>query len=219
MTAEPGSRVLIKNGETIIDDFVMVGAAIVRPSDLCCGRRLELISAEAFDTAGNRSAQSEELVVTVDRTAPAASIPELAATSDTGVTGDNTTSLQQPAIVGIAEANAKIHVFANGVLVGTGFVQSDDTDGVPGDGLGIWEITVEPLADGDYEITTIVEDLAGNLSDQGGPLEITISARHRSVRRWICWPSTTRAARNWTTSRSGQTKCPSPSPRTSVRKW
>ena len=98
----------------------------------------------------------------------------MAATSDTGVAGDNVTSLQQPAFVGIAEANAKIHVFANGVLVGTGFVQSDETDGDSGDGLGIWEITVEPLADGDYDITTIVEDLAGNLSDIGGPLEITI---------------------------------------------
>ena len=94
-----------------------------------------LLSAEATDTAGNVSPQSEELVVTIDRTAPAASAPALAATSDTGVVGDDITSLQQPAFVGTAEANAKIHVFADGVLVGQGVVRT----------TGNWEVTVEPL--------------------------------------------------------------------------
>ena len=149
-------------------------AAGVTTVNLDIAEGTHLLSTEAFDAAGNRSVQSEELVLTVDRTAPADSVPALAATSDTGVAGDNTTSIQQPAIVGIAEANARIHVFADGVLVGTGFVQSDDTDGTPGDGLGIWEITVEPLADGSYDVTTIVEDLAGNLSGESNPLPLTI---------------------------------------------
>ena len=173
VTSEAGSDVVIKDGNTVIASFVSAGTDVV---SLTLAEGTYLLSVEATDAAGNVSAQSEELVVTIDRTAPAASAPELAATSDTGTAGDNITGLRQPAFVGIAEANAKIHVFADGVLVGTGFVQSDETDGVPGDGQGIWEITVEPLNDGDHEITTIVEDLAGNLSDLGGPLTITVDS-------------------------------------------
>ena len=169
VTADGGTDVVIKDGNDIIDTFPTTGTSVVRLLTLSEGTHL--LSVETIDIAGNVSAQSEELVVTIDRTAPDASTPELAATSDTGVVGDDTTSLQQPAIVGIAEANARIHVFADGVLVGTGFVQSDETDGVSGDGLGIWEITVEPLADGDYDITTIVEDLAGNSESRRRPTD------------------------------------------------
>jgi len=129
------------------------------------------LSAESIDAAGNISHQSEELVVTVDRTAPAATVPSLAATSDTGLAGDRITSISQPAIVGRAEANAKVRVYAGGVLVGEGLAGSDESDGQLGDGLGLWEITVEPLADGTYQITTEVEDLAGNVS---APLEVPL---------------------------------------------
>ena len=147
VTSDAGTDIVIKDGNTVIDSFVSTGTDV---RTLALAEGSHLLSVESTDAAGNVSAQSEELVVTIDRTAPDPSVPALADTSDTGVTGDNVTNLNQPAIVGIAEANAKIHVFANGVLVGTGFVQSDETDGNSGDGLGLWEITVEPLADGDY---------------------------------------------------------------------
>mgnify|MGYP000364411323 CR=1 FL=1 len=41
---------------------------------------------------------------------------------------------------------------------------------------GNWEITVEPLIDGDYEITAEQEYLAGNISPLSGVLPITIDA-------------------------------------------
>jgi len=41
---------------------------------------------------------------------------------------------------------------------------SDKIGVIIGNGLGHWEVTVEPLADAIYEITTEVEDLAGNIS-------------------------------------------------------
>ena len=56
---------------------------------------------------------------------------------------------------------------ANGVLVGVAEVQSDESDGVVGNGLGEWEITSEPLDDGVYEITADVEDWAGNVETTG----------------------------------------------------
>ena len=58
-------------------------------------------------------------------------------------------------------ANAKVNVFAQAfnmagmpvglpLLVGNGIVGSDATDGVAANGLGLWEVTVEPMADGKY---------------------------------------------------------------------
>ncbi len=59
--------------------------------------------------------------------------------------------------------------------VGQGRVGSDDTDGAVGDGLGHWEVTVEPLANGTYSITTTLEDTAGNISASSPGTSITVS--------------------------------------------
>ena len=83
---------------------------------------------------------------------------------------DNVTSKMAPAFTGKAEANTKVRVLARNAntgtvnLVGHGVVGTDLTDGVPGDGFGIWEVTVEPMADGAYEIFVEFEDSAGNIT-------------------------------------------------------
>ena len=104
--------------------------------------------------------------MTFDNNAPAPpSPPDLLDTSDGGCEpDDNMTNVNPPAFGGTAEMNTIIRIFANGILVGEGTVGSDLTDGVLGDGLGAWEVTIEPLADGEYTITATVEDLAGNIS-------------------------------------------------------
>jgi hypothetical protein len=150
VTADAGTTVHVKDGNTILVTYVSTGVDTI---SLVLAEGTHLVSAESIDAAGNISHQSEELVVTIDRTAPAATVPGLAATSDTGLAGDHVTSINQPAFVGRAEANAKVRVYAGGVLVGEGVVNSDESDGQLGDGLGLWEITVEPLADGVYQIT------------------------------------------------------------------
>ena len=117
----------------------------------------DLLSAEALDAAGNRSAQSEQLTLTVDRTAPAApSQPDLLAASDSGPSAiDNITNIQQPAFTGTGEANAKVYVYADGNLVGQGVVSSDLTDGVAGNRTGRWEVQVALLADGQHAMTVV----------------------------------------------------------------
>jgi len=127
------------------------------------------------DPADGRTQLSEPLLLTLDVTAPAASTPDLLASSDTGAfDDDNVTKINQPALTGVAEANARVRVFADGLLVGEGMVGKDATDGDPNNGLGLWEITVEPLDDGIYDITTQVDDPACNLSELSGALEIEI---------------------------------------------
>ncbi|MBX3412267.1 MAG: hypothetical protein KF708_06075 [Pirellulales bacterium] len=185
ISAEPGSRVLIKDGEVVIyeiDHFIPGpdGFAIVSIDffweefeHFISAEGPHPLSVEAFDCAGNRSAQSEELLVEIDLTAPCAVTADMLSSSDSGTfDDDNVTNIRTPAFSGYAEANATIRIYAspviNGVvgapeLVGVGRVGSDESDGRPWDGLGIWEVTIEPLDDGQYIITTEVEDLAGNV--------------------------------------------------------
>ena len=110
--------------------------------------------------------ESNTTYITLDTIPPdAPSVPDLLPSSDGGTSdGDNVTNVNPPAFQGTAEANALIRIFANGTMVGEGVTGSDATDGVIGNGLGAWEVTVEPMADGTYDINAEAEDLAGNLS-------------------------------------------------------
>lgn len=141
---------------------------------------------EVEDRAGNIS-HDFLLEVVVDTLAPVAPTPNLLDSSDTGMfNNDNVTSIMQPAFDSTAEINTKVTVFAQAVdpgtnlpvgniqPIGSGTVGSDATDGVLGNDLGLWEVTVEPLADGAWDITTRIEDWAGNLSDPSEALRIVV---------------------------------------------
>ena len=102
----------------------------------------------------------------IDRTVPVAAIaPDMLTSSDSGMmNNDDVTNKMSPAFQGPGEANAKVRVLANGTVVGEGVVTSN----------GRWEVTVEPLADGAYTITYLLEDLAGNISAPSEGLPIWI---------------------------------------------
>ena len=144
---------------------------------------------EVEDRAGNIS-HDFLLNVEIDTTVPIAGDPDLIDSSDSGMSNtDNVTNKMQPAFYGRSEANTTVRVFAqpvdrNGnvlgdnVLVGQGTVGSDQSDitagGAADDGLGVWEVTVEPLDDGIYDITVQIEDWAGNSDTSANPLTIEI---------------------------------------------
>ncbi len=118
---------------------------------------------EVEDRSGNIS-DDYLLNVTIDTTPPPAEL-QLLASSDSGMFSDDAvTNLPQPAFGGTTEVGAAIRLFANDRLVGWGQAGSDASDGQPDDGLGVWEITAEPLRDGEYEVVAEIEDLAGNLA-------------------------------------------------------
>ncbi|WP_197527094.1 Ig-like domain-containing protein [Pirellulimonas nuda] len=101
---------------------------------------------------------------------------DLLASSDTGVfNNDNVTSTPTPAFTGVGPANDRVRVFAQAtnaagaavgapLLVATGVVGSDNTDGTPGDGQGQWQLTTIPIANGLWLFTADFEDAAGTLS-------------------------------------------------------
>lgn len=118
------------------------------------------------DPADGRTLLSEPLLLTLDtQIATPLTAPDLLATSDSGMfDDDNVTNIQAAAFQGTGEPNARVRVRANGILVGQGVINTD----------GTWEVTVEPLADGVYDMTFIQEDLAGNISSPSPALRIEI---------------------------------------------
>ena len=138
---------------------------------------------EVEDRAGNISGDYL-LEVFVDTQAPNAVMPNLLDASDAGMFNtDNVTNKMQPAFDGVGEINTKVFVYATRIspttgvpigpeeLVGEGLVGSENTNGVAADGLGRWEVTVEPLVDAVYDITVRFEDLAGNITGLGAASE------------------------------------------------
>ncbi len=125
--------------------------------------------------------ESDSLLVTINTTAPVcspASPPDLLDSSDdAGISIDNVTTIMAPAFKGAAGVNAIVHIRANGEIAGVGQAGPDASDGVPGNGLGAYEITMEPLADGVYQITAVCENEAGVISDPTPALQVTIANR------------------------------------------
>jgi hypothetical protein len=162
---EGGVETLIYNS---VSDAALAGKVDGLTAEEYLERELNLangihfLKLEVEDRAGNISPDFL-LTVEVDLVAPVSTI-DLIDSSDTGMSNtDNVTNKMQPAFAGISEVNSAVRIFANGQLVGTGVVQSDASDGVLGDDMGVWEVTVEPLADGIYDVVAQIEDWAGNI--------------------------------------------------------
>lgn len=143
------------------------------------GQAIVQAAVRVFDgqtpTVTGRQGLSEPLLVTIDTVVPSTTAPDLLASSDSGTSStDNVTKVASPTFVGIGEANSKVRIFANGLLVGQGVVGSDSTDGVANNGVGAWQVSAGQLADGQYSITYVLEDLAGNISEPSIPLTIWV---------------------------------------------
>jgi hypothetical protein len=116
------------------------------------------------DVAGNASAASGALSVTIDTSAPAA--PAVTAiTTDTGSSGtDEITNDTTLTISGTGENGATVTLTRDGVTtVGTGTVAG-----------GVWSIADGALAAASYSYTAIQTDPAGNASAASGALSVTI---------------------------------------------
>ena len=126
------------------------------------------VTAKATDAAGNVSAASAGLAITIDAAAPnAPSTPDMTTGTDSGTSGtDNTTSNTTPTFIGTAEANSTVTLY--------------DTDGftslgsATANGSGNWSITSSALGAGAHTLTAKATDAAGNVSVASSGLAITI---------------------------------------------
>ena len=127
---------------------------------------------EVEDRAGNIS-HDFLLPVEIDTSLPEPLTLDLLAASDSGMDdSDNVTRFSRPTFGGTGAVGASVSLFADNVLVGTGVVAGDETNGQSGDGLGAWEITAGSLDDGVYEITAVTETSTSSATSE--PLTIEI---------------------------------------------
>jgi hypothetical protein len=127
------------------------------------------ITTGLVDTAGNTSAPSPALAITIDTTAPAApAAPDLTAGTDTGSSStDNNTGDNTPTFVGTGLPGDTITIKDGTTVLGTAVVATD----------GTWTFTAPAsLTDGVHQITTTVTDPAGNTSAPSPALAVTIDA-------------------------------------------
>ncbi|UKJ77297.1 Ig-like domain-containing protein [Azospirillum brasilense] len=91
-------------------------------------------------------------------------VPVLNPASDSGVVGDALTNASQPTLTGTADADSVVHLYGNGVEIGTGTADSSGAwTVIPGTALadGIWTLTARGT-------------LSGIVGGVSGPLLVTI---------------------------------------------
>jgi Bacterial Ig-like domain len=125
------------------------------------------ITTSLADVAGNESVKSPALSVTIDNTAAAPALLDLAAEGDTGGSStDNITSNPIATITGTAEANAAVTLYDTGGTTVLGTTTAD--------GAGNWSITTVELSEGLRNITAKQTDTAGNQSVASSVLAVTV---------------------------------------------
>ena len=131
------------------------------------------LTVKAVDVAGNQSAASTALSVTIDTAALAApSALDLAAASDKGISNtDNVTSVAAPAISGKAAAGSVVTVYDGANALGK----------VVANASGVWSLAAGTLADGVHQLTATATDLAGNVSAPSAALAVTIDTARPDV--------------------------------------
>jgi hypothetical protein len=163
-TAETGSMVtLFNDGVAVGSGVATVGSYSIITSPLAAG--VHSVTAKATDAAGNVSAASSGLAVTIDLTVPSPpSVPILAAASDSGpLNADDITNVITPTFTGTAEAGSTVTIFSDGVAVGSGAATG-----------GSYSIATSALSGGIHSITATATDPAGNISAASAGLSVTI---------------------------------------------
>ncbi|NVD97745.1 Ig-like domain-containing protein [Massilia sp. BJB1822] len=170
-TAEANALITLydTDGTTVLGTATAsnTGAWSITSSTL--GEGAHTLTVKQTDPAGNVSAASSGLSLTVDITAPGApGAPVLAAASDSGTIGDNLTNIATPVFTGTGTAGAKVNLYDTDgtTLLGTATV----------DGDGNWTITSSALSVGVHTLSAKQIDAAGNASSAGTPLTLTIQA-------------------------------------------
>ncbi|WP_426434887.1 Ig-like domain-containing protein [Bradyrhizobium genosp. P] len=114
------------------------------------------------DAAGNVSAASAALNVTIDTVAPGA--PVVAFASGSNLVAGGTTNVNQVTLAGTAEASSLVELFDGGIQIGT----------ATADATGAWSFATGTLADGSHAFTGKAADAAGNVSTASASLTMTV---------------------------------------------
>jgi hypothetical protein len=124
------------------------------------------VTATAMDIAGTVSAPSAPSTFVIDTQLPPT--PRVTGISpDTGKGTNGITTAQNLTISGRAQAGNLVLVMLNGTVAGTTMTGSN--------GTWTFDNTATTLPDGNYAITAVAEDVAGNLSNVSSAYNVTIA--------------------------------------------
>jgi hypothetical protein len=119
--------------------------------------------------------ESDALIVTLDTTAPGAGalgVLDLLASSDTGgIDDDNITTFSTPSFGIQVNATGFVRVYAQSLPAGANILVAQFLATT----TGAWQVTVQSLTDGVYNMTATIEDAAGNVGLPTAPLKVTIA--------------------------------------------
>lgn len=157
-TAEPNSFVQLISGFSILgSDWADATGAYAIPVSFPIDNTYAVL-ARAIDLAGNVGPFSDPLLITIDTTPPPPPVITLDPASDSGrFDTDHITNITTPTLVGTAEANSLVRIFANGDPIAVVRTNPDAT----------WSTTTIELAEGVYTITATATDIAGNTGNPG----------------------------------------------------
>lgn len=172
-TAEAGATVTLLDGDTVVGTAQANGngAYTIKSALLADGQHA--LRVMATDAAGNSSAASASLPVTIDTTAPASpAAPVLTAGSDTGSSStDGITKNATPTLTGTAEAGSSVTLLDGTTVVGVAMAGQD----------GAYAITTSTLGDGSHRLTVKATDVAGNSSKTSAPAIVVIDTAAPAV--------------------------------------
>jgi len=164
-TAEAGSTVELFDGNTSLGT-VTASATGTFTMDITLAEGTHAIRAIATDIAGNKSAGSTALNITVDTTAPATvTALDLAAADDTGVSSEDniTNKTSGLTITGTTDAGAVVELFNGTASLGKATAGTD----------GKFTLDIA-LPEGTHNITATATDIAGNVSEASSALPIIV---------------------------------------------
>ncbi|MEG0001447.1 Ig-like domain-containing protein, partial [Comamonas sp.] len=171
-TADVDSSVTLyhSDGVTVLGTTLADGGGVWSITSNALAEGTHTLTAKATDVAGNVSAASAGLTVTIDATPPAAApAPNLDAGSDSGASdSDNITYVSTPLINGTAEANSTVTLYDTGGTTVLGITVANP--------LGDWSITSSTLTQGTHNLTIKATDTAGNVSAASAALSVTIDS-------------------------------------------
>lgn len=167
-TAEANSTVTLydTDGVTVLGTTIANGSGAWSITSQSLSNGSHSLTAKAVDAAGNPSAASAPLAITIETSASTPGAPVLSAGSDSGAAGDGITNLATPTLTGTGTAGATVTLY--------------DTDGttVLGSALvspsGTWSITSAALSEGTHLLRTQQTTLAGNTSSTSTATNVTL---------------------------------------------
>ena len=156
-TAEAGAIVTILDGTTVLGSVTAGSNGAWTFTTATLSNGTHPLSVTVKDAAGNTSAASATVSITVDTVAPSAST--LVITNDSGSTpvtvpSGGATNDTTPVLSGTAEAGSRVSIFDGSTLLGTAIVNSS----------GAWSFTTSALTQGTHPLSVTVTDAAGNVS-------------------------------------------------------